>query len=182
MHAPHRCISDDWLPQTCSLQRIAQWVHYRVLFIILLTFLPLDNSSVMLIAQFLRRSVFTAVKPPNIGQEFMKVVQSVRTTFQAVSRDMKLNQSLSVLDALVSEPSFPSPYYRLVLNSILDVRCGDIGYLTGSSEQPRFVRLGNILTSEPFISLAQSNYDTEVSVNLRPKDAWSTTVDGENRR
>jgi len=95
---------------------------------------------------------------------------------------MKTNQSFSLLDALILEPSFPPPHNRLVLDEIIDVRCGDIGYLTGFTKEHQFVCLGNILDSECFGSLALRNLDSENGVDLEPEDVWSISNDGQNRR
>ena len=99
---------------------------------------------------------------------------------------MKLNQSLSLLDALVLEPSFPSPHNRFILNDVIDVQCGDIGYLTELNEKPSFVRLGNVIDTESFRPLALGNLDTENSVDLEPENVWSisniTSNDGPNHR
>jgi len=136
----------------------------------------------MLIAQYLNNAIFTAIKPPNTGPEFIKVIQSIRIAFEPVLRDLKSNQSLSVLDALISESCFPSPYNRLKLDVTVEVRCGDIGYFTGSTDKPQFVGLGNALTSKAFESLALANLDSAEIVDLKPKDVWSVTKDEEHHR
>jgi len=80
----------------------------------------------MLIAQYLNNAIFTAIKPPNTGPEFVEVIHSIRTAFEPVLRDLESNQSLSVLDALISESCFPSPYNRLKLDVTIEVRTLDI--------------------------------------------------------
>jgi hypothetical protein len=136
----------------------------------------------MLIAQYLNNAIFTAIKPPNTGPEFVEVIHSIRTAFEPVLRDLESNQSLSVLDALISESCFPSPYNRLKLDVTIEVRCGDIGYFTGSTDKPRFVGLGNALTSKAFRSLELTNLDTAEIVDLKPRDVWSVTKDEEHNR
>jgi hypothetical protein len=86
---------------------------------------------------------------------------------------MKSNQSLTLLDALILEPSFPSPHNRFILNEAIDVQCGDIGYLTELNKKPRFVRLGNVIDTESFRPLALRNLDSENSVDMEPENVWS---------
>jgi hypothetical protein len=127
----------------------------------------------MLIAQCFNYAIFTAIKPPNIGLEFVKAIQSIRAALEPVLRNMKSNQSLTLLDALILEPFFTSPRNRFLLNEAIDVQCGDIGYLTELNEKPRFVRLGNVIDSEFFRPLALGNLDSENSVDLEPENVWS---------
>jgi hypothetical protein len=136
----------------------------------------------MMIAQYLNYAVFTAIKPPTIGPQFIKAIQSIRAALEPVLGNVNLNQCYSLLDALILEPSFPSPHNRLVMDEIIDVRCGDIGYLTGTVKKPQFVRLGNILDSEPFKPLALKNLDSKNGVDLEPEDVWSVSNNGQNRR
>jgi hypothetical protein len=136
----------------------------------------------MLIAQYLKNAVFIAFKPPTVGPEFIKAIQTIHLSLECVLKDMQSNPSLSLLDALISEPSFSSPFHRLLLDSAIDVRCGDIGYLTGPTGEPRFIRLGNILNSKAFIPFALANLDSERGVDLDPEDSWSIENGGENNR
>jgi hypothetical protein len=136
----------------------------------------------MLIAQYLNNAIFTAIKPPNTSPEFIEVIQSIRIAFEPVLRDLKSNQSLSVLDALISESHFPSPYNRLKLDVTIEVQCGDIGYFTGSIDKPQFVGLESALASKAFRSLALTNLESAEIVDLKPKDVWSVTKDEEHDR
>ena len=140
------------------------------------------NSSVMLIAQYLNYATFTAIKPPKIGPEFAKAIQYIRAALEPVLRNMKSNQSLSILDALIIKPSFPSPHDRLVLKDVIDVQCSDIGYLMELAKKPHFVRLGNIIDTESFRPLALANVNSKSSIDLEPENVWSISNDGQNHR
>jgi len=97
-------------------------------------------------------------------------------------RDLKSNQSLSVLDALISESRFPSPYNWLKLDVTIEVQCGDIRYFTGSIDKPRFVGLESALASKAFRSLALTNLECAEIVDLKLKDVWSVTKDEGHHR